>query len=69
VKASEVERKRSRPPPGDRREPDRAPHRERFFRRDLEPHGWLRVVLDFDAVPARVVTAFVEYDPSGGRRR
>ena len=44
----------------DVREDDPAPGRERFYRRDLDPRRWLRVVVDFTHVPAFVVTAFVQ---------
>jgi hypothetical protein len=39
---------------------DHAPGRERFYRHDLAPGRWLRVVVDFNASPAFVVTAFVQ---------
>jgi hypothetical protein len=45
----------------DIRERDLAPGRERFFRRDLDPTRYLRVVVDFNESPAFVVTAFVEH--------
>lgn len=44
----------------DVREDDPAPGRERFYRRDLDPCRWLRVVVDFNDAPAFVVTAFVQ---------
>jgi hypothetical protein len=45
-------------------EEDFVPGRERFYRRDLEPGRWLRVVVDFNESPAFVVTAFVQHhDP------
>ena len=48
----------------DLREEDVAPGRERFYRRDLEPGPWLRVVVDFNESPGFVVTAFVQHhDP------
>jgi hypothetical protein len=48
----------------DVREDDPAPGRERFYRRDLDPRRWLRVVVDFNEAPAFVVTAFVQdYKP------
>jgi hypothetical protein len=51
----------------DVRKADAAPGRERFYRRDLEPGRWLRVVVDFTESPAFVVTAFVQdHDPEGG---
>ena len=50
----------------DVREDDPAPGRERFYRRDLDPRRWLRVVVDFNETPAFVVTAFVQdYEPPG----
>lgn len=53
----------------DYREDDPAPGRERFFRRDLEPGRWLRVVVDFNQSPAFVVTAFVQdHEPDGWPR-
>jgi hypothetical protein len=39
---------------------DPAPGRERFYRRDLDPRRWLRVVVDFTESPAFVVTAFIQ---------
>jgi hypothetical protein len=44
----------------DLREDDPVPGRERFYRRDLDPGRWLRVVVDFNVSPAFVVTAFVQ---------
>jgi hypothetical protein len=44
----------------DMREADPAPGRERFYRRDIDPRRWLRVVVDFNQAPAFVVTAFVQ---------
>lgn len=41
-------------------EDDPAPGRERFYRRDLDPKRWLRVVVDFDESPGLVVTTFVQ---------
>jgi hypothetical protein len=35
----------------DVREEDPAPERERFYRRDLDPRRWLRVVVDFYESP------------------
>ena len=50
----------------DFREDDPAPGRERFYRRDLDPGRWLRVVVDFNESPAFVVTAFVQdHEPAG----
>ncbi len=46
----------------DAREADPFPDRERFYRRDLDPGRWLRVVVDFNAQPAFVVTAFVQHN-------
>ena len=50
----------------DLREDDPFPGRERFYRRDLDPHRWLRVVVDFNDSPAYVVTAFVQHNEPGG---
>lgn len=50
----------------DLREDDPVPGRERFYRRDLDPHRWLRVVVDFNDSPAFVVTAFVQHNDPGG---
>jgi hypothetical protein len=50
----------------DLREDDPAPGRERFYRRDLEPGRWLRVVVDFNDSPAFVVTAFVQDNKPDG---
>jgi hypothetical protein len=44
----------------DLREDDPVPGRERFYRRDLDPRRWLRVVVDFNVSRAFVVTAFVQ---------
>lgn len=44
----------------DCREDDLVYGRERFFRRDLDPGRWLRVVVDFNESPGFVVTAFVQ---------
>ncbi len=49
----------------DFREKDPAPGRERFYRRDLDPHRWLRVVVDFNESPGLVVTAFVQDNKPG----
>jgi hypothetical protein len=49
----------------DLREDDPAPGRERFYRRDLDPRRWLRVVVDFNESPAFVVTAFVQDNAPG----
>lgn len=50
----------------DHREDDPRPGRERFYRRDLDPQRWLRVVVDFDDSPAWVVTALVQDNPPRG---
>jgi hypothetical protein len=44
----------------DHRADDPIAGREHFYRRDLDPRRWLRVVVDYGDVPARVVTAFVQ---------
>jgi hypothetical protein len=44
----------------DFREEDPAPGRERFYRRDLDPKRWLRVVVDFNQSPGLIVTTFVQ---------
>jgi hypothetical protein len=49
----------------DLREDDPVPGRERFYRRDLDPRRWLRVVVDFNESPAFVVTAFVQDNAQG----
>jgi hypothetical protein len=41
---------------------DVRPGRERFFATGVGPARWLRVVIDFGAVPAFVVTAFGQDD-------
>lgn len=46
-------------------EKDPAPGRERFYRRDLDPQRWLRVVVDFNESPGLVVTAFVQDNKPG----
>jgi hypothetical protein len=49
--------------PGERR-PDVRPGRERYFARGRGPSRWLRVVVDFHADPAELVTAFAhDNDP------
>jgi hypothetical protein len=52
----------------DHREADPQPGRERFYRRDLDPRRWLRVIVDFNDRPAWVVTAFVQDNPPRGWR-
>ena len=49
----------------DHREDDPLGGRERFYRRNiLSPRRWLRVVVDFNESPARIVTALIqEHDP------
>jgi hypothetical protein len=47
----------------DHREEDPSPGRERFYRRDLDPKRWMRVVVDFNMSPAFVVTAFIQDHP------
>jgi hypothetical protein len=37
----------------DHREDDPIPEREQFYRCDLDPRRWLRVVVDFSEDPAR----------------
>jgi hypothetical protein len=49
----------------DLREHDPVSGRERFYRRDLDPRRWLRVVVDFNESPAFVVTAFVQDNAPG----
>lgn len=45
----------------DHRRTDPRPGRERFYRQNpLDPERWLRVVVDFNDVPAWVVTAVVQ---------
>jgi hypothetical protein len=44
----------------DHRADDPIAGREHFYRRDLDPRRWLRVVVDFNEVPAWVVTAMVQ---------
>lgn len=51
----------------DHREDDPRPGRERFYRQDLDPRRWLRVVVDFNTAPAWVVTVFVQTRPPEGR--
>lgn len=50
----------------DHRAPDRIAGREHFYRRDLDPRRWLRVVVDFNDDPAWVVTALVQENPPRG---
>jgi hypothetical protein len=50
----------------DHRTPDPRPGRERYWRTGFGPSQWLFVVVDFDADPARVVTAYGNReDPPG----
>lgn len=52
----------------DLRVEDPRPGRKQFYRRDLDPGRWLRVVVDFSEVPGFIVTAFVQHnDPQGER--
>jgi len=44
----------------DVRAEDPTPGRERFYRRHVVPKRWLRVVVDFNDIPAWVVTATVQ---------
>jgi len=42
---------------------DPLPGRERFYARHvLLPDRWLRVIVDYDEIPARIVTALVQPD-------
>lgn len=54
----------------DYREDHPRPERERFYRQNvLDPGRWLRVVVDFNNVPAWVVTVLVQdNDPRGAQR-
>lgn len=49
----------------DHRENDPEPGRERFYRQNpLDPRRWLRVVVDYEESPARIVTALIQqHDP------
>lgn len=50
----------------DHRGSDPRPGRARYWRRGLGPSRWLMVVVDFESVPARVVTAYANRrDPPG----
>jgi hypothetical protein len=42
----------------DHREPDVWPHRERFYKQNVGPSRWLKVVVSFERAPARIVTAY-----------
>ncbi|MGH2591612.1 MAG: hypothetical protein ACRDGW_12550 [Actinomycetota bacterium] len=54
----------------DHREEDPRPGRERFYRRHIDLRRWLRVVVDFNQIPAWVVTAAVQdNDPRPSKRR
>lgn len=48
---------------------DHTPGRERFYRRDLDPLRWLRVVVDFNESPAFIVTALVQENHPGDNDR
>ena len=50
----------------DHREDDLRPGRERFWRARIGPSRWLFVVVDFNEIPARVVTAFGRRDDPPG---
>jgi hypothetical protein len=52
----------------DHRANDPIPGREHFYRRDLDPRRWLRVVVDFTHEPAWVVTALVQENPPRDRK-
>jgi hypothetical protein len=52
----------------DYREDDPIARRERFYRQDLGPNRWLRVVVDFNASPGWVVTATVQRNDPRTRR-
>lgn len=45
------------------------PGREHFYRRDLDPRRWLRVVVDFNDEPAWVVTALAQNNPPRGYKQ
>jgi hypothetical protein len=47
----------------DHREDDPRPGRERFYRRDIDPRRWLRVIVDFNTDPARIVTVLIQSNP------
>ena len=52
------------------REHDPIARRERFYARHLLlPDRWLRVIVDYNDVPASVVTAFVDFDNPQERYR
>jgi hypothetical protein len=53
----------------DHRENDPRSGRERFYRRDIDPNRWLRVVVDFNEAPARVVTVLIQDNPPRSWRR
>jgi hypothetical protein len=45
----------------DHRENDPRAGRERFYRQNaLRPGRWLRVIVDFNVIPASIITAFVQ---------
>ena len=54
----------------DHREDDSRPGRERFYRQNLlDPGRWLRVVVDFNDIPAWIVTVLVQdNDPREAQR-
>jgi hypothetical protein len=53
----------------DRRRPDPRPGRERYYSRDVGPSRWLFVVVQFNEMPARIVTAYANRkDPQGPTR-
>ena len=50
----------------DHRGSDPRPGRERYWRHGLGPSRWLMVVVDYESMPARVVTAYGNRrDPPG----
>lgn len=50
----------------DFRESDPRPGRERFYRRHVTDRiRWMRVVVDFNTVPAVIVTAFIQRKTPG----
>ena len=53
----------------DHRRPHPRPGRERYYGRGLGPSRWLFAVIDFNEVPARIVTAYGHRkDPPGWSR-
>ena len=50
----------------DHRTDDPRAGRERFYRRHIDGRRWLRVVVDFNRAPGRVITAMIDENAPRG---